>query len=317
MLPIFILASMVILGTSTVIGVFTNTLIIAVNIIDKVKGKALSSSDLILVTMSMSNVLFQFIMLANDFLSFLESDLYFSDEIYTLFTVMLNLPIYSSFWFTVCLSINYCLQIVIFTNPLLIQMKFTVSQLVPLLLMASVLMAMATGIPAAWNLYRDPGNLNTSSNQSVEFSVPKLNVAYLLPCNLLSCSLPLILVGIADGVIINSLVTHNSDRNANGELSPRAHGRMRAARTISCLLILYISFYISEILMFIDAFPPSSPGFCICLIVIYIYSPAQSIVLIFGSPKLKQVYCNLFSGVHGFKKEKTKKSTVLFIKCNL
>ncbi|XP_063800820.1 taste receptor type 2 member 40-like [Pseudophryne corroboree] len=313
---VFILVSMTILGASTVMGVLTNSLILAVNIIDKVRGKALSPSDLILVTMSASNVLFQFIMLANDFLSFLESDLYFSDEIYTLFTVLLNLPIYSSFWFTVCLSINYCLQIVIFTNPLLIRMKFAVSQLVPQLLMASVLMAIATGVPAAWNLYRDPENANMSSNLSEEISVPKLNVAYLLPCNVMSCSLPLLLVGITNGVIINSLVTHKSDRNANGDLSPRAQGRVRAARTISCLLIIYISFYISEVLMFIDVFPPSSPGFCICLMVIYSYSPAQSIVLIFGSPKLKHVYSNLFSGVHGFK-GKPRKSTVLFIKLSL
>lgn len=313
MLPAFILASMTILGVSTIIGVFTNSLIISVNIIDKVKGKPLSPSDLILITMAASNVLFQFIMLANDFLSFLDSELYFSDEIYTLFTVMLNLPIYSSFWFTVCLSINYCLQIVIFTNPFLIRIKFAVSKLIPQLLLGSVLIAMATGIPAAWNLNKDLKNANMSSNQSMEIVVPTLNIAYLLPCNLMSCSLPLILVAIANGVIIKSLVTHNSDRNTNGELSSRAQGRFRAARTISCLLILYISFYVSEIFMFVDAFSPSSPGYCICLIVIYSYSPATSIVLIFGSPKLKHFSSNLLSGIQGFKSQKPKKPVVIFI----
>ncbi|XP_075719932.1 taste receptor type 2 member 40-like [Rhinoderma darwinii] len=312
--PAFILVSMTILGVSTIMGVFTNSLIIIVNIIDKVKGKPLSPSDLILITMGASNVLFQLIMLANDFLSFLDSEFYFSDEIYTLFTVMLNLPIYSSFWFTVCLSINYCLQIVIFTNPFLIRIKFAVSKLIPQLLLASFFMAMATGVPAAWNLYRDPENVNMSSKKSIEISVPKLNIAYLLPCNVVSCSLPLILVAIANGVIVKSLVTHNSDRNTNGDPSPRAQGRVRAARTITFLLILYISFYVSEILMFVDAFAPSSPGFCICLIVIYSYSPAQSIVLIFGSPKLKQIASNLLSGVSDFKKQKTNKPIVMFIR---
>ncbi|XP_018413696.1 PREDICTED: taste receptor type 2 member 40-like [Nanorana parkeri] len=315
--PVFILVSMTILGASTIMGVFTNSLIITVNIFDKVMGKALSPSDLILVTMGANNVLFQFIMLANDFLSFLNSDLYFSDEIYTLFTIMLNLPIYSNFWFTVCLSVNYCLQIVIFTNPLFIRIKFAVSQIIPHLLLASFLLAMATGVPAAWNLYKDTPTLNISSNETEEIIVSKLNVYYFLTCNLVSCSLPLILVAVANGMIIKSLVTNISDKNVNGELSARAQGRIRAARTISCLLLLYIFFYIAEILMFIDAFPPSSPGFCVCLIIIYSYSPSQSIVLIFGSPRLKQVSLDLLNSVHFSKKRKTEKSNVMFIKLKL
>ncbi|XP_068107354.1 taste receptor type 2 member 40-like [Hyperolius riggenbachi] len=318
MVPVFVLASMTILATSTIMGMFTNSLIIAVNVIDKMMGKMLSPSDLILITMSASNVLFQLLMLANDFLSFIDSDLYFSDEIYTLFTVMLNLPIYSSFWFTVCLSANYCLQIVIFTNPFLLRIKFAVASLVPQLLMVSVLLAMATGIPAAWNLNRDDPAVNISSNQTEEIvTVPKLNIFYLIPCNLMSCSLPLILVAICNGIIIKSLVINNSDRAASGELSVRAQGRIRAAKMISCLLLLYVSFYVSEILMFVDAFPPSSPGFCICLIVIYSYSPAQSIVLIFGSPKLKQVSSNLLKSVHHFKKGKPNKSVIMFVKVKL
>ncbi|XP_075719803.1 taste receptor type 2 member 40-like [Rhinoderma darwinii] len=319
MLPVFILASMVVLGVSTVMAVFTNSLIIAVNIIDKVQGRSLSPSDIIMVTLCISNILFQFIMLVNDYVSFLETDLYFSYEVYVIFTVLLILPVYCSFWFTVCLSVNYYLQIIIFSHPILIRLKIGVSQLVPQLLIASVFMAMATGVPAAWNFYRDPQGLNISSNMTMEIFVPKLNIIYLLPSNLISCSLPLVLVGIANVLIIKSLVTHThkSDRNTKGDLSARAEGRVRAARTISCLLILYLSFYISEILVFIDAFPPNSPGFCTCLMVIYSYSPAQSVVLIFGSPKLKQVSLSLLHCTGGANKEKPKTPKVLFIKLRI
>ncbi|KAM3936738.1 taste receptor type 2 member 40-like [Leptodactylus fuscus] len=316
MLPLFIVGSMTVLGISTVLTMFTNSLIIAVNIIDKMQGKNLSSSDLIMVTLCISNILFQFTMLVNDYVSFLETDLYFSYEVYVIFTVMLIVPIYCSFWFTVCLSVNYYLQIIIFTHPFLIRFKIGVSQLVSQLLIASALMAMATGVPAAWNFYTDSPGLNMSSNMTMEISVPKLNVIYLLPSNLISCSFPLVLVGIANGLIIKSLLTHThkSDRNTKGDLSARAEGRVRAARTISCLLILYLSFYISEIFMFLDTFPPNSPGFCICLIVIYSYSPGQSIVFIFGSPKLKQVSLSILHCIGGANKEKPKKPKVMFIK---
>ncbi|XP_069819557.1 taste receptor type 2 member 40-like [Dendropsophus ebraccatus] len=316
MLPVFIVASMAALGVSTVIAVFTNSLIIAVNMIDKIQGKSLSPSDLIMVTLCISNIIFQFIMLINDYVSFMETDLYFTDVVYVTFTVMIILPVYSSFWFTVCLSFNYYLQIIIFTHPFLIRLKIGVAQLVPKLLIASVFIAMATGVPAVWNFYRDSPELNMSSNMTMEISVPKLNIIYLLPTNLLSCSLPLVLVGIANVLIIKSLVTrtHKSDRSTKGELGAHAEGRVRAARTISCLLILYLSFYISEILMFIDAFPLSSPGFCTCLMVIYSYSPAQSIVLIFGSPKLKQVSLSLLRCTSDANQEKPKTSKILFIK---
>ncbi|XP_056427147.1 taste receptor type 2 member 8-like [Hyla sarda] len=314
MLPVFILVSMIVLGASTVMAVVTNSFIIAVNLIDKTKSKSLSPSDLIVVTLCVSNIFFQLIMLVNDYMSFVCADVYFTDKVYIISSVLLILPIYCSFWFTVCLSVNYYLQIVIATHPFLIRLKLAADQLVPRLIMASVFISFATGLPAYWNFHCDAPNLNMSTNGVVEISVPSLNAIYLLPSTLISCSLPLVLVGIANGLIIKSLLshTHNSDRNTKGELRARAEGRVRAARTISCLLFLYISFYISEVLVFIELFPQSSPGFCTCLMIIYGYSPTQSIVLIFGSPKLKQASLSLIHCVGGIRKEKEKTTTVLF-----
>ncbi|XP_072269953.1 LOW QUALITY PROTEIN: taste receptor type 2 member 119-like [Pyxicephalus adspersus] len=310
MLPAFILLSMTVLGLSTLIALFTNSLIIVVNLADKAKGKNLSPSDLIVVTLCISNILFQFIMLVNDFMSFLDGDVYFTDEVYILSTVLLMLPIYSSFWFTVCLSINYYLQIVISTHPFFIRLKLSAAQLIPCMIIASVFISLATAYPRAWNFYRTPQSFNMSSGESAEITVPRLNTVYLLAINLISCTIPLILIGIANGLIIKALVTHKSDKNSKGEVSARAEGRVRAARTLSGLLFIYVSFYISEILVFVDVFPQSSPGFCTCLMVIYSYSPAQSIVLIFGSSKLKHVSLAFF---HCNSKEKTRTPTVLFI----
>ncbi|XP_068129374.1 taste receptor type 2 member 40-like [Hyperolius riggenbachi] len=315
MLPVFILTLMTVLAVSTVIALLTNSLIIVVNLVDKAKGKNFSPSDLIVVTLCVSNIIFQITMLINDYMSFTETEIYFSDEVYSVSVVFLILPIYSSFWFTVCLSINYYLQIVISTHPLLIRLKLAGAQLIAPFVIASVFISLVTGLPAAWNIYRETLYVNTSSNESLEVSFPKLSVAYLLPSNLISCSLPLALVGIANGLIIKSLVTntHKSDRNTKGERNARAEGRVRAARTISCLLILYICFYISEILVFIDFFPLDSSGFGTCLVVIYSYSPAQSIVLIFGSPKLKQVFLGLLCCLGSIAQEKPRNPTVLFI----
>ncbi|XP_069817666.1 taste receptor type 2 member 40-like [Dendropsophus ebraccatus] len=319
MLPVFILVSMIVLAASTVMAVFTNSFIIAVNLIDKAKSKNLSPSDLIVVTLCVSNIFFQLIMLVNDYMSFVCADIYFTDEFYLISTALLVLPIYCSFWFTVCLSLNYYLQIIIATHPFLIRLKLATPQLVPWLIMASVFISFATGLPLSWNFNQDSTYVNMSTNESASISVANLDAAYPVPSTLILCSIPLVLVGVANCLIIKSLVAHtyNSDRNGKGEPSAHAEGRVRAARTISCLLLLYICFYISEVLLFIETFPRSSPGFCTCLMIIYGYSPAQSIVLISGSPKLKQASLSLFHCVGGTSKGNPKTPTVLFIKLRM
>lgn len=310
---------MTILGISTLIGSFGNSIIIAVNITDKIKGKVLSPSDQILLMMGISNVLFQLIMITNDFLSFLESDLYFSEVVYILFSAIINFPVFISFWLTACLSISYYFQIVISTHPFLVRLKLAVFRFIPQLLMASVLISLATCLPVIWNTILFDQGFNMTSNESMEASAPKLTLEYLIISNLISCSLPLVLAGIANGLIIRSLVTHTykAVRNAKGDLSARTEGQVRASRTISCLLFIYICFYISELLLFTEIFQPSSPGLCVCYVIIYSYSPAQSIVLIIGSPKLKQAFISIIRCMQGVNKEVDTIPTVIFIKPNI
>ncbi|NP_001165499.1 taste 2 receptor member 39 [Xenopus tropicalis] len=311
MLPIFLLVSMAILGATTILGIATNLVIVVVNLVDRVKGKSLNPSDLILVTLGLSNMTFQFSMTANDFLSILWSDLYFSDAVYTTFITLLLFPIFSSFWFTVCLCVYYCLQIVIFTHPFLVQLKLKISQLVPFLLATSVFISVVISIPGIWSTYRDPPISNISNNQSLEMELPKLSFTYLFYSNIIGCSLPLVFVGISNCLILKSLISKSTmfEKNKSDVYSPRTEARERAARTVGCLLLLYMAFYISEIFMFVDFFPPGSPGFCTCLMVIYSYPPTQSVILIFGSPKLKKALLNLlhFSKICGMEQIETPK----------
>ncbi|XP_040191809.1 taste receptor type 2 member 40-like [Rana temporaria] len=313
MTSLFVFASMAILGATTVLGIFTNCVIVSVNLTEKARGKAsLGSSDLILVTLGLSNIIFQLVMTANDFLSLLWSQLYYSDEVYNTLNTLLFLPAYASFWFTVCLCVYYCLQIVIFTNPFLLRVKGEIPKLVPWFLVIAVLTAIAIGVPAFWSTYKDTPSGDLPNNQSLDTEVPKLNLTYLLASNIIGCSLPLVLVGISNGLILKSLVTRSKLMEKNTS-SPRTEAKERAARTVSLLLALYLVFYMSEIMMFVDLFPPSSPGFCICLMVIYIYSPAQSVILILGSPKLKKALQSLFQLLVCWKKKQMAKPNILFI----
>ncbi|XP_073527162.1 taste receptor type 2 member 40-like [Phyllobates terribilis] len=314
MTSVFVLTSMAILGVTTTLGIFTNCVIVSVNLVEKVKGKSLGSSDLILVTLGLSNITFQIVMTANDFLSLLRSDLYYSDEVYATFNALLFLPVYASFWFTVCLCVYYCLQIVIFTNTFLIRVKLEIPKLVPCFLVITVLSSVAISVPAIWSTYREIPIEGAPINQSLESNVPKLSIAYLLTSNIIGCSIPLILVGISNCLILKSLRTNSKNlEKSNSSISPRTEARERAARTVGWLLVLYLSFYISEIIMFVDLFPPSSVGFCVCLMVIYIYSPAQSVILILGSPKLKKAIQAFFQVLQHCNNKTIDNPKILFI----
>ncbi|CAH2294730.1 taste receptor type 2 member 9-like, partial [Pelobates cultripes] len=208
--------------------------------------------------------------------------------------------------------------IVIFTHPFLMRLKLGISTLVPFFLVTSVLISVAISVPAIWSTHRDPFNGNVSSNETFESDVPKLSISYLLPSNIIGCSLPLVLVAISNCLILRSLKSpSNMIEKTNNSQSPRAKARERAAQTVGSLLLLYMSFYISEIMMFVDLFPPSSPGFCACLMIIYTYSPAQSIILILGSPKLKKVLLSLLRLHEKLSSEEPEAPNILFIKRNV
>ncbi|KAG8455540.1 hypothetical protein GDO86_001656 [Hymenochirus boettgeri] len=224
MLPIFLLASMAILGATTLMEIFTNSLIVVVNLLDKVKGKSLKGNCGPKMTLVISLYLGQ------------------------------------------------------------------------------------------WGLFGDHSSPLTSF-----LSHLGCQILYLFSSNIIGCSIPLVLVGISNCLILNSLITNRTviEKAKREVQSPRTEARERAARTVGCLLLLYMSFYISQIFMFVDFFPPSSLGFCICLMVIYIYSPAQSVILIFGSPKLKKALVNILRLSNKKSNEQMQTPMIHFIKLRI
>ncbi|XP_029437358.1 taste receptor type 2 member 40-like [Rhinatrema bivittatum] len=295
MFPLFTLVSLTILGFNSVAGVLTNTFIVAVNFMDRGQGQTLNPSDLILFTMAVFNICFQGTMSTNDFFIFFWEKVYFSDWVYPIFTVLLLFTIFCSFWLTVCLCGFYCLQIILFSHPFLVCLKRGISKLVPWLLFWSMLLSLALSVPAIFNISKEPHQNSTvdlMSNTTLEEAVPSVSLTYLLISSIFGSCLPLLLVGASASLIITSLCKHATrmEQSVSGFSGPHKKASMEAAKTITSLLFLYISFYVSQILLILNTFPTTSSWFCVCLIIIYCYSPMQSLILITGSPKLKRLF---------------------------
>ncbi|XP_069819555.1 taste receptor type 2 member 39-like [Dendropsophus ebraccatus] len=287
------------MAISTAIGFFTNSFIIVAHGMDRAKGKNINPRELILFTLGLFNIAYQFSMVANDTVLYLWSDLYFSDKVYTIFSILLLFTIFSSFWFTFCLCSFYYVMLGKFEKTLFVRLKQNISEVVPWMLLSSVVLSLSISVPVAWNIkkedYSDNFNVNATDNSTIH-GTPHMSLQYLLVTSIIGCCIPLILVAISNVLIINTLCLHakHLGKNTGGMNVQSVEASVSAARTVTSLLLLYISFYVSQILLIMAIFDVDSIWFSVCLVIIYAYSPVQSIILILGSPKLKSTLVTFF-----------------------
>lgn len=294
-LPMFVIVSLSALGISTVTGFFTNCFIIVAHGMDRLKGRNTSPRELILFTLGLFNIAFQCTMVANDSLLFLWSDVYFLDNVYTIFSVLLLFTIFSSFWFMFCLCGFYYVMLVTYEQTFFMRLKQSISDVVPWMLFMSVFLSLIISIPVAWNIKKEEYSVqidgNLIGNSTVQYGTPHMSLQYLLVASIIGCCVPLILVAIANIFIIRFLFVHvkqlKKSATAMGVHSMEAS--VSAACTVTSLLILYVSFYVSETLLILDIFKVDSPWISGCLVTVYSYGPIQSLILILGSPNLRQL----------------------------
>ncbi|KAM4707023.1 taste receptor type 2 member 40-like [Discoglossus pictus] len=299
MLPVYVIVSLSAMSISTLIGFLTNSFIIVAHGMDRAKSRNINPRELILFTLGLFNIAFQCSMAANDTVLYLWSDLYFSDNVYAIFSVILLFTIFSSFWFTFCLCGFYYIMLVTSEQTFFMRVKQSISGVVPWMLVASVLLSLIISVPVAWNITKHNYSIaidgNVTYNSTVELSTPHMSLRYLLVSSIIGCCVPLVLVAIANILIIKSLCVHAKQlgRNAGGMNVQSVDASVSAARTVTSLLLLYISFYVSQILLIMGVFDVESLWFSVGLVVIYAYSPVQSVILILGSPKLKSTLVRL------------------------
>ncbi|KAM5193791.1 taste receptor type 2 member 40-like [Mantella aurantiaca] len=303
-LPMFVVVSISALGISTVTGFFTNSFIIVAHGMDRLKGREINPRELILLTLGLFNIVFQCTMVANDSLLFLWSDVYFLDNVYTIFSILLLFTIFSSFWFTFCLCSFYYLMLVTYEQTFFIRLKQSISDVVSWMLFFSVSISLIISVPVAWNIKKDEyavqfdGNL--TGNSTIQYGTPHMNLQYLLVTSIIGCCVPLILVALVNFFIIKCLYVHVKQlkKKAAAMSMQSVDASVSAACTVSSLLILYVSFYVSETLLIMDIFKVDSPWISGCLVTVYSYAPIQSLILIMGSPKLRQMIHQWFCSIN-------------------
>ncbi|XP_073491147.1 taste receptor type 2 member 40-like [Aquarana catesbeiana] len=282
-----------------IIGTFTNAFIILVNLRDWVKGQILNSSDRLVVSLALSNACFVFGNAASVVFYIYFTGLVFLDYVfYTLYGVMMY-TIFSSSWLSSWLCLFFFLKLITFKGGCFGWMKVKVESLVPWLIFSSQVISFFSSLPFIWTTTKvfssNFTSLDLGANQTLKVIGYKINDSYIFFSLIVNCFVPFLIVTATTGRIIASLTLHAQHMKQNMEDSRGASLKVHraAARTMSSLLLIYLIFYVVEIAL--GFLPMDSPMYWICYVLILVFPNLQSIILITGNSKLRQVWSDLMN----------------------
>ncbi|XP_075469173.1 putative taste receptor type 2 member 33 [Ascaphus truei] len=271
------------------VGVATNGFVLGVNLCDRISGSHITSSDQFMCSMAVSNLSLQFWTVANWICDHFKETGYSCQAIYAFKMVSSH----CSLLLTASLCIFYCSRIVVFHHSLLLQLQTHIKSSYHYLIVWSFLICLVMGLPLAWTDERRESVLST--NFSLPGNSSTKNLSYMDTYRSLlvpfGYAMPLLCVLVSAGLIMRSLMKHMKrmriTMKTGHEVRMEVH--LRAGSTVLSLLILFIAYFVSSILIVIDLFPDEDPRRAICYLASTLYSPVHSIVLIRGNTKLRGV----------------------------
>ncbi|KFQ08597.1 T2R40 protein, partial [Haliaeetus albicilla] len=259
-----------------------------------IRSKILSSYDMIVIFLSLSRFSLQSWMMLDLFLNLFCETSYYEENLFVIFKTVFMFLNYSSLWFAAWLSVFYCTKIASFTQSFFIWLKQRISSLVPWMLITSSLFSFATSLPFAWDVYDVHNNFtapSTMTNSSERRVTMKASFFLLiLLCNA-GVALPLIVFVVSSILLIRSLWIHTRQmqNNATGFRDASLEAHIGAIKSIFSFLILYVTYFISLVLILSNIFLPLSIGEAMCLAVMAACPAGHSVVLIWSNPKFREL----------------------------
>ncbi|MEE6516166.1 hypothetical protein FKM82_025418, partial [Ascaphus truei] len=275
-------------------GTIFNSCIMAVSYRNWRKDISLNPCDLILLSMGLSNLALLCILNAELFLNLVPSHLRFSREIYSALIFLELSLIFLNFWLTGWLCVYYRIKIANFMHRLFFRVKLWVSSVLQKLLLMSAMGSFIISVPSLWTCRKiDPQENSTYSltaNCSAVSETSALYISNIVILAVLGCCLPFLLSFISIGLTLTSLWGHvwRMKQKTSDFSIPRLQVHSRAARTMILLVVLSISFCITELCLLFFPFRPENIFMNLCWYSLLCYPTAQAIILIQGNSKLRR-----------------------------
>ncbi|XP_044307030.1 taste receptor type 2 member 4-like [Varanus komodoensis] len=287
-----IIAFLIAVADLALCGLISNGFIVTVAIIQWTKRRSLSSNEQLLMILGISNFCITVLLAASLIGNQLNNRSYLLLQI--IFRVAIFL-LYSRFWLTAWLCVFYCLKIVNSTYSAFLWCKLRISQLIPHLLAASLVVSFFLSVFSILHLpVQSQSNTTactanmTQAKMGIDFSRDRILLLSL------GSGCPLLVVSLCSILIVASLCRHicRMRSAASSFKSHQTEAHIKAAGTVVFLLILYLLFYVAESLPLIVGFEGSD---LFELLVLMVYAPAQATILVLVNPKLKQAAARVLS----------------------
>nr|XP_056704439.1 taste receptor type 2 member 8-like [Euleptes europaea] len=227
----------------TLIGMVANGFIVLTNVIDWQRSRNLSMTDLILTCLSLARLAWlAAVILGVTMVSFFLST-YAFDHVHLMFTIMWVFTNSVNLWFAACLGVWYLMKIAIFSHPIFLQVKRSLSGLVPWLLLGSVVLSAfmtiinVTALKTGSSIYNPYKLLVSNSNES-EIRKAAFSEMFVI-INTGQNFIPLVLFVLSIIFLIISLWKHMKHLQCDGvstsDLNTKAHLTALKALNVSTL----------------------------------------------------------------------------------
>uniref|UniRef100_A0A8C5QC82 Taste receptor type 2 n=1 Tax=Leptobrachium leishanense TaxID=445787 RepID=A0A8C5QC82_9ANUR len=279
-----ITACLVTVLLEAIIGLAANVFIVSNISINYLRGETMSSINKILLSLGISNMCFAVASSSNLILSCLIPSL------------NRHINIVSCALHTLCLCVFHFIKIVNFSTPFLSWVKTRITAVVSWLILVSEVVSVGSSIFITLEFVSKHGvDVNVSTVVPSNGSWSREDTLSYMRYTFVAICLPVILGFVIICWTIAHLKHHGRrmkvTMGASGSASVKAH--QTAANTMIRLLTLYAFIYIDTVIFCFDVFPIKSVGYWFSVLILISFTPAQSVLLITGNPKLKGLCCKM------------------------
>ncbi|XP_063789031.1 taste receptor type 2 member 40-like [Pseudophryne corroboree] len=285
------------------ISIILNSYIVIMDVKSIKHGQKLNPSHLIHLLRGLVNIPLQCSLTAQGLLYVICASVLSIKEVYLPLIIIQLTMTYCSFWLTAWLCAYYCTTITNFRYGLCVWLQRISSSSLLLLLLLTAGGTFLMGLLCIWNVTFEAevkGSENSTVGTSFISGTFIANPLYSVIATCLGCGLPFILVLYSIILTVYSLMRHvyNMKQSDSGFTRPKLQAHINAIRTVTLILIVFVTFCIAEIVLSTAKFStiPDDKLLTSWSIVMF-YPAAESIIAIQASSKLRKMIVEKVSAV--------------------
>ncbi|NXQ08296.1 T2R41 protein, partial [Vidua macroura] len=271
-------------------GMWINAFLVCVLCIAWVKKKTLNSNEKILLLLGCSRFCYLCIAWVCYSLSIAYPNYLYVQPTFQLIIFFQSFFTCSNLWVSACLCVFYCIKIANFRNRFFIYLKVKTDRIVPWLLLASLLSALAISIIAYDMAVTELSNSRNSTGQgnfskvSGEMAENFFQTFFIYGFGFVTSFIPVI----CSALLLFCLWRHKCkmQKNSMNSLSMDAH--IKAMKSILSFFIMYSINFIFLILSVINSTKGENYVAFLSLLFLCAFPGVHSLILIFSNPKLEK-----------------------------